>query len=105
LVAAGWAVWQAVLWFISEWRWAWIIGGAVAVPLLAYLIVVLWREEQPFKPDDRPHVRVGAVAPAAAILAVPLALGCGWGTASVALIIGTLGGGALSIVADLAFPV
>ncbi|MCG8965463.1 hypothetical protein [Streptomyces sp. CL12-4] len=103
-VAACWAVWQAILWFISEWRWAWITGGATAVPLLAYLIVVLWREEQPFEPDNRPHVWVGAVAAAAAASAFPLAVGCGWGAASVALIVGALGGGAIPIAADLAFP-
>ncbi|GAA3636520.1 hypothetical protein ACG5V6_01060 [Streptomyces chitinivorans] len=104
LIAIGWAVWQAILWFISEWRWAWIVGGAVAVPLLAYLITVLWREEQPFEPDNRPHVWIGAVTAAAAALAFPLSLGCGWGTASVALVIGALGGGAVPIFAVLTFP-
>ncbi|MEV5192480.1 hypothetical protein AB0K86_08070 [Streptomyces clavifer] len=104
LVAFGWGVWQATLWFIAEWRWAWIVGGAVVVPLLAYLIVVLWREEQPFRPYDRPYVWIGAVGAATAALSFPLALGCGWGTASVALVVGALGSGAVPIVGLLTFP-
>jgi cell division septation protein DedD len=94
--AAVWAVWQAILWFAAEWHWAWTLGGAAAILVLAYLITVLWGEGQDFAPGDEPGLWAAAVGTAAAATAGLLSFGCGWGTTTVAVVMGAGAGAALA---------
>jgi hypothetical protein len=87
-VLVGWLAWLAVLWFAADWRWAWITATAPVVPVVAYGVIVAWREPQPFVPSERREAWCSAVAVAVGLLAPMLVLVKGWGTAGVALIAG-----------------
>ncbi|MGA5037061.1 hypothetical protein ACPCA8_08365 [Streptomyces capoamus] len=85
--AVCWLVYQAVLWVVAEWRWAWFAGYAVAVPGAAYAIVCAWREERPFVPSRQLEAWTTAVATALAAAAPLVVLLKGWPTAIVALLV------------------
>ncbi|MFF4542486.1 hypothetical protein [Streptomyces aureus] len=82
-----WLLYEAVLWVVAEWRWAWFIGCAVAVPSAAYLLVRVWGEQWPFDPMDHIEVWVTAVATALAVSTPFVVLVEGWPTAIVALLV------------------
>ncbi|MER5584784.1 hypothetical protein ABT090_24525 [Streptomyces asoensis] len=84
--AVCWLVYQAVLWVVAEWRWAWFAGCAVAVPCAAYAIVCAWGEERPFVPSRQREAWATAVAVALAAVAPLVVLLKGWPTAVVALL-------------------
>ncbi|MFF8531898.1 hypothetical protein ACF07B_07905 [Streptomyces sp. NPDC015532] len=85
--AVCWLLYEAVLWVVAEWRWAWFVGCAVAVPCAAYLLVRVWGEQWPFDPMDHVEVWVTAVATALAVSTSFVVLVEGWPTAVVALLV------------------
>ncbi|WP_333737341.1 hypothetical protein [Streptomyces sp. IBSBF 2806] len=85
-----WLIWLAVLWFVTDWRWAWVTGTALGVPLLAYATVIAWREPQPFAPSRSPETWYTATAVAVFLHAPLLVLVKGRGTAIVALLAGSI---------------
>ncbi|MEU0061393.1 hypothetical protein [Streptomyces sp. NPDC006334] len=93
--AVCWLVYQAVLWVVAEWRWAWFAACAVAVPCAAYAIVCVWGEERPFVPSRQLEAWATAVAAALAAIAPLVVLLKGWPTAVVALL--TAAGSAAAI--------
>lgn len=103
LALVVWLAWLAVLWFVADWRWAWITGTGVIVPLVAYGVIVAWREPQPFAPSFRHEAWFSAVGVAVALAAPVLVLVKGWGTACVALVVGALAGSLLGLVPRKSF--
>ncbi|MEU5600002.1 hypothetical protein [Streptomyces sp. NPDC020298] len=82
--AVCWLVYQAVLWVVAEWRWAWFAGCAMVVPCAAYAIVRAWGEERPFVPSRQLEAWATAVATALTAAAPLVVLVKGWPTAVVA---------------------
>ncbi|MFE2099089.1 hypothetical protein [Streptomyces sp. NPDC059468] len=96
VVVVGWLVWTAVMWTVTEWRWAWFVGCATAAPAAAFALVFAWGEERPFVPSHRREAWMTAVVTAVAAEAPVVVLVKGWGTGAVALLL-ALGAGSAGV--------
>ncbi|MFF9407581.1 hypothetical protein ACF1B0_18960 [Streptomyces anandii] len=96
VVAVGWLVWTAVMWTLTEWRWAWFVGYAAVAPAAAYALVIAWGERRPFVPSRRREAWMTAVVTVVAAQAPAVVLLKGWGTGAVALLF-ALGAGSAGV--------